>query len=62
LHADVLAAVRAGQAARAARRAVFTQVWGLVHRASGAAAPALPQPTAGRPPVPVPSVSEPWFC
>ena len=62
LHAAVLAVVQAGQAERASRRDVFTQVWGLVHRALGVAVPAVPERTGSRPPVPIPYVSEPWFC
>lgn len=62
LHATVLAAVQTGQAAQASRRDVFTQVWGLVHRALGGAVSAVPAPADDRPQVPIPSVSEPWFC
>jgi radical SAM superfamily enzyme YgiQ (UPF0313 family) len=62
LYADVLAAVQAGQATSASRQDVFAQVWALVHAALGAAAPALPASHDARPPVPVPRLSEPWFC
>jgi radical SAM superfamily enzyme YgiQ (UPF0313 family) len=62
LHAAVLAVVPAGQVERASRRDVFTQVWRLVHRALGVAVPAVPERTDGRPSVPIPYLSEPWFC
>jgi hypothetical protein len=62
LHAAVLAVVPAGQVEQASRRDVFTQVWRLVHRALGVVVPAVPERTDGRPSVPIPYLSEPWFC
>jgi radical SAM superfamily enzyme YgiQ (UPF0313 family) len=62
LHEDVLAAVLAAQSNKASRREVFAQAWALAHRALGAAVPPLPEPADGRPQLPIPYLSEPWFC
>jgi radical SAM superfamily enzyme YgiQ (UPF0313 family) len=62
LHADVLTAVQQGQVAGQTRRTIFEQVWQMAHAAAGVEAPALPRPRNGRPPGPIPHLSEPWFC
>ncbi len=41
------------------RRAVFARIWRLAHETLGQEPPALP---AGRPGVPIPQMSEPWYC
>ena len=62
LYADVLARVHDGQTEDVPRQDVFAQVWSLVHAALGVAAPSLPMSHDDRPRVPVPRLSEPWFC
>ncbi|MGH2587014.1 MAG: CUAEP/CCAEP-tail radical SAM (seleno)protein, partial [Dehalococcoidia bacterium] len=62
LYEDVLAAVQAGQASRKTRRAIFSRVWALAHRALNESVPPLPAPVLDAPHGPIPYVSEPWFC
>ncbi|MGH2589109.1 MAG: CUAEP/CCAEP-tail radical SAM (seleno)protein [Dehalococcoidia bacterium] len=62
LHADVLTIVQRGQATSQTRRTIFEQVWQRAHAALGLEAPALPRARDGLPQVPIPYLSEPWFC
>jgi radical SAM superfamily enzyme YgiQ (UPF0313 family) len=62
LHTDVLVVVQTGQANDATRRAIFARVWDLVHTALAVDAPPLPMPGDDRRRVPIPRLSEPWFC
>jgi radical SAM superfamily enzyme YgiQ (UPF0313 family) len=62
LHRDVLAVVEAGQGQQATRREIFARVWALTHQAMGKDIPPLPAPAQDLPRVPIPYLSEPWFC
>jgi hypothetical protein len=59
LYADVMAAVKLGQAHGDSRRAIFEQVWRLAHEPDSAAQPIA---LARTPQAFVPRLSEPWYC
>ena len=60
LQARVRQAVQAGERAGLERREVFLTLWELAHDAAGLTAPLLPPASADALPVPV--ISEPWYC
>ena len=62
LHARVCEIVAKGEARGASRRQTFAEIWRAAHRACGAAAPAPPQPRTKVDEIPVPRLSEPWYC
>ncbi len=71
LYADVLAAVKEGQARHESRRAIFAKVWKLARSACLEAyhatqiqydRPQLVEASTGLPRAAIPHVSEPWFC
>jgi radical SAM superfamily enzyme YgiQ (UPF0313 family) len=62
LFTDVLGAVQAGQTNQLTRREIFANVWELTHKAAGAPAPALRTANHGRARIPLPYLSEAWFC
>ncbi|MCH9019111.1 MAG: radical SAM protein [Proteobacteria bacterium] len=62
LHARVRKIVAKGEARGASRRETFAEIWRAAHRACGAAAPALPKPREEADEIPVPRLSEPWYC
>ena len=59
---DVLAVVKAGQDQHESRRSIFAKVWRLAHEACGREAPELAESTEEFPRVPIPYMSEPWYC
>lgn len=59
---DVLALVKEGQARSESRREIFEAVWKHAHTVSGLEAPKLPVPGTKVPRVPLPHLTEPWFC
>jgi hypothetical protein len=51
--------VQQGEAEGRSRREIFAGVWRLAHEAAGPAVPALDLPDGG---MPVPRLSENWYC
>ena len=65
LYEDVLATVKAGQSRARTRREIFAQVWRLASEALGASVrdrARLLEAGAGSPHMPIPHLSEPWYC
>ena len=60
MHSKVYEAIQLGVSKGASRRSIFEQVWILAHNACEQSAPALPPERAES--IPVPSMSEPWYC
>lgn len=62
LHDRVRRAVKAADAVGSSRREIFTEVWRLAHETCGLNVPALDPPESLDAPIPVPCLSEPWYC
>jgi len=60
LQSKVYEAIQFGVSEGASRRSIFEQVWILAHNACEQSAPALPPERAES--IPVPAMSEPWYC
>ena len=60
MHSKVYEAIQLGVSEGASRRSIFEQVWILAHNACEQSAPALPPERAES--IPVPAMSEPWYC
>ena len=58
LQSDLQALVARCEAERLPRREVFAAIWRMAHEAAGRRAPKL----AGNLGVPIPRLSEPWYC
>jgi radical SAM superfamily enzyme YgiQ (UPF0313 family) len=59
LQRAVQGVVERGAAQDRPREAVFGEIWKLAHEAAGLPVPGLPQGASG---VPIPQMSEPWYC
>lgn len=62
LQANVLAVVKEGEARKETRRSIFEAVWKLAHAAAGVEDPYGGKPRGPLPFIPVPHMSEAWFC
>ena len=60
LQTEVYKAIQFGVSEGASRRSIFEQVWILAHSACEQSAPDLPPERAES--IPVPAMSEPWYC
>ncbi|MGH2592153.1 MAG: CUAEP/CCAEP-tail radical SAM (seleno)protein [Anaerolineae bacterium] len=62
LHTDVLDIVKASQARGESRQAIFGHVWQLAHAAAARSGRVASTASRRSPQMPIPHLSEPWYC
>jgi len=62
LHTDVLDVVKASQGRGESRQAIFGHVWQLAHAAAARGGRVVSTASRRSPQMPIPHLSEPWYC